>query len=162
MPTHHVIRQGLPSEDDAVAENFYKMWLDMGYSSDSLVENWRQKTLDRLQVARRDLKMMTFVAMAVGDDAAETMVGNAIVQLWDGLHPLILKPTTRLEAYIWGVYVDTLHRKQGLAAQLTQACINYSKGIGCTEIRLFTSDMGRSVYERVGFVDGREMKIKFE
>ncbi|RUO96138.1 hypothetical protein BC936DRAFT_142557 [Jimgerdemannia flammicorona] len=84
MPTHHVIRQGLPSEDDAVAENFYKMWLDMGYSSDSLVENWRQKTLDRLQVARRDLKMMTFVAMAVGDDAAETVVGNAIVQLWDG------------------------------------------------------------------------------
>ncbi|RUS18928.1 acyl-CoA N-acyltransferase [Endogone sp. FLAS-F59071] len=159
---HYIIRRGAPADEDVVAENTYKMWLDIGYSPESIVKDWREKTLDRLKVVKKDLKMATFVAISVDDESNETVVGSAIVQLWDGLHAIILTPEAQLLGYIWGVYVDPPHRERGLAAKVTQACVDYCKELGCTEVRLFASDMGRSVYERIGFINGREMKFKFD
>lgn len=82
---HYTIRRSAPADDDVVAENTYKMWLDIGYSPESIVKDWREKTLDRLRVVKRDLKMATFVAVSVDDESNETVVGSAIVQLWDGM-----------------------------------------------------------------------------
>ena len=48
---------------------------------------------------------------------------------------------------------------QGIAHQLIQMCIDHLKVVQCTQITLHASPQGRPMYQQMGFVEGREMRL---
>ena len=149
-----IIRPSQEREDDLITDNFYAMWQD--YNMQTLLhDNWREDTLAFIKDARKRLEFSGFVA-----EKNDKVIGSAACQVFEGLYPMIFKPKVRKMAYIWAVYVMKGHRQQGVARQLTQACINYLKERGCTKIHLHASPMGKSVYEKLEFQTGNEMILE--
>ncbi len=56
-------------------------------------------------------------------------------------------------AYIGGVYTLPSYRKQGIATKLMNLLISEAKVQKCQRILLNSSDMGKSIYEKMGFID---------
>lgn len=149
------IRQAESSDDNLIAENFYLMWQEYDMSK-LLKEDWQAKTLEFIQHAREHLNYAAFIAELEGK-----AVGSAACQLFNGLYPDVFQKEKRLYSYVWGVYVAPEQRGQGIAKALTQACIDYSKTIGCTKVLLHAAPMGKPVYEKLAFTPGNEMLLDF-
>lgn len=148
------IRAATPEEDFLIADHFRQMWLDLDIPEATIEPDWLNITLQYIQQARQTLSYQAFVATVQGQ-----VIGSASCQRFAGLYPLILKPEQRNYGYIWGVYVEPAHRKQGIATHLTQCTIDYLKSIGCTQAILNASPLGKPVYDRLGFVPTNAMQL---
>ncbi len=58
-------------------------------------------------------------------------------------------------AYITSVFVDGQHRRCGIATGILDRLIEVAKAKGCHFFRLQETEMGRPVYERYGFCEGK-------
>jgi len=67
----------------------------------------------------------------------------------------------RPSAYICHVYVRPEWRRRGLARALTSAAVDWARARGCEVVRLRTSNMGRPVYEGLGFRKTDELELRF-
>ncbi|NMG07731.1 GNAT family N-acetyltransferase [Brasilonema sp. UFV-L1] len=148
------IREATSQEDSLIAKHFCHMWQDMGVPDNAINPNWLEITLQYIEQARRDLFYKAFVAEVDG-----AVVGCASCQLYAGLYPNVLMPHYRKYGYIWGVYVEPAYRRQGIAKQLTSMTVNHLKAVGCTQIRLNASPLGKPVYESLGFFSGNGMQL---
>lgn len=148
------IRETTPKEDSIIAEHFYKMWLDIGAPENSIKPNHRNLTLEFIKQARKNLFYKGFVA-----EIDNIIVGSASCQLFTGLYSLILEEEYRKYGYIWGVYVESPHRRKGIAKQLTNATIEHLKSINCTKAILNASPAGKPVYENLGFLPSNAMQL---
>lgn len=62
-------------------------------------------------------------------------------------------------AWLMSVYTVPEHRNKGIATSLLDAIVKHARDAGCQSIKLNASDMGKSIYERYGFIDiANEMK----
>ncbi|HEY9636085.1 MAG TPA: GNAT family N-acetyltransferase [Coleofasciculaceae cyanobacterium] len=128
------------------------MWRDNDVPADSIQSDWLDITLQFIDRARRNLCYKAFVAEVDG-----IVVGSTSCQLFGGLYPRILEDHYRKYGYIWGVYVEPLHRGQGIAKTLTlQACV---KSIGCMRVILHASPSGKPAYSRLGFKQSNQMQL---
>ncbi|WP_315788840.1 GNAT family N-acetyltransferase [Fischerella sp. JS2] len=152
-PTVH-FREAIPQEDSLIAQHFYQMWLDNNVVPESIHSNWLENTLEFIKRARQELHYKAFVAEIDGK-----VVGSASCQLFAGLYPVFFTEDYRKFGYIWGVYVDSPYRNQGIAKQLTNMAIDYLKAIACTRVILHASPSGKPVYDRLGFVPSNEMRL---
>ena len=64
--------------------------------------------------------------------------------------------------YVHSVYCVPEYRRQGLARRILQAMIGYCRDNGWPRISLHASDMGRDLYEELGFVPTNEMRLVLE
>ncbi|MCM1094573.1 MAG: GNAT family N-acetyltransferase [Lachnospiraceae bacterium] len=64
-------------------------------------------------------------------------------------------------AYIMNVYVRPAFRHEGVATSILRHLIQEARAGNCGKIYLETTDMGRSVYNEVGFMDMKDM-MKYE
>jgi GNAT superfamily N-acetyltransferase len=64
--------------------------------------------------------------------------------------------------YVHSVYTVPEHRRQGLARQILNAMIDYCRDNGWPRIILHASDMGRELYEDLGFKPTNEMRLVLE
>lgn len=151
---HIILREATLEEDSLIAEHFFRMWLDNRVSEDSVASEWYNLTLDYIKEARRNLFYKAFVA-----EFDNLVVGSTGCQLFAGLYPNILKPQYRKYGYIWGVYVEPRHRRQGIAKQLTNMAIDYLKAIACTRVILNASPLGKPVYKSLGFNYSNAMQL---
>ncbi|MBT5242078.1 MAG: GNAT family N-acetyltransferase [Rhodospirillaceae bacterium] len=147
------IRPARPEDDDTLAEAFYKMWLDNGMTDADFIPDWKAATLSFMTETSHNNQGRAFVA-----DNGGRIVGAAQCLISRKLYPQALKPDVRLDGYIWGVYVAPDHRRQGLAKQLTEACVGYLDNIGCTRVVLHASESGKPVYTALGFGSTNEMR----
>ncbi len=152
MSIHPSIRQSSATEDLILAQNYYLMWQDYDMQ-DQLEKDWQARTIAFIQEARDKHALVGFVAEQDGE-----IVGSAVAQLFQGLYPQVFH--TRKYGYIWGVYVAADARKQGIAANLTRACNDYLKEIGCTKVVLHAAPMGKRIYENLGFTPSNEMILE--
>ena len=148
------LREASPHEDSLIAKHFYQMWLDNEVPADAIQADWLNIVLQFIDRARSELHYKAFVAEVNG-----TVVGSASCQLFAGLYPHVLAEEYRKYGYIWGVYVEPLHRGQGLAKKLTSIAINHLKLIGCTRVVLNASPSGKPVYEHLGFSESNAMQL---
>jgi GNAT superfamily N-acetyltransferase len=148
------IREIHSEEYAAIAEHFYKMWLDNHIPAESIQSNWLEITLRFIDRARSELQYQAFVAEIEGE-----IVGSASCQLFAGLYPDIIADRSRKYGYIWGIYVEPNYRKQGIAKKLTAKTIKYLKAIGCTRAILNASPSGKPVYSNLGFSESNEMRL---
>jgi GNAT superfamily N-acetyltransferase len=66
----------------------------------------------------------------------------------------------RLEMpYILSMYTEPEFRRQGVASSLVRAMVRWATTRGYRRIFLHASRMGRSVYAKLGFVEGSEMRL---
>jgi GNAT superfamily N-acetyltransferase len=149
------LRQASPPDDMLITENFYLMWQEYDMTK-LLKEDWQAETLEFIQNARIHHKYAAFIAEREGK-----AVGSAACQLFNGLYPDVFQKEKRLYSYVWAVYVAPEQRGQGIAKALTQACIDYSKSMGCTKVLLHAAPMGKPVYEKLNFLPGNEMILDF-
>ncbi|MBD2740368.1 GNAT family N-acetyltransferase [Coleofasciculus sp. FACHB-1120] len=148
------IREAFPEEDSLIAEHFYQMWLDNDVPSDSIESDWLDITLQFIEGARKERCYKAFVAEVDG-----RAIASASCQLFAGLYPHILKPEYRNYGYIWGVYVEPPHRRQGLAKKLTLCAIDHLKSLNCTRVILHASPSGKPVYSSLGFSETNGMRL---
>lgn len=154
MPTNINIREATSQEDAIIAEHFYQMWQDIGVPTDSIESNWLEITIDFINNSRSNLYYQAFFA-----EIENTIVGSVSCQLFAGLYPHILKPEYRKYGYIWGVYVESNYRRQGMAKKLMGEAIAYLKSIGCTKAILNASPLGKFLYSPLGFDRSNEMQL---
>ncbi len=147
------IRQSSLAEDLILAQNYYLMWQDYDMQ-EQLEKDWQARTIAFIQEARAKHELVGFLAVQNGE-----IVGSAVAQVFQGLYPQVFH--TRKYGYIWGVYVTTEVRKQGIATQLTRACNDYLKEIGCTKVVLHAAPMAKRIYEKLGFTPSNEMILEF-
>lgn len=147
------IRPATPDDHDALADAFFKMWIDNGMTGDDFISDWKDTTLAFMADAERDNQGRAFVA-----DADGVVAGAAQCLISRKLYPQALKPDVRLDGYIWGVYVEPNYRRSGLATRLTEACVTYLVDIGCTRAVLHASPTGKPVYTALNFTGTNEMR----
>ncbi|MFB8789889.1 MAG: GNAT family N-acetyltransferase [Potamolinea sp.] len=148
------IREASVQEDSLIAEHFYHLWRDNDVPCDSIRSDWLEITIEFINRARKDLHYKAFVAEISG-----IVVGSASCQLFTGLYPNVLEDHYRKYGYIWGVYVESLHRNQGIGKKLILAMVDYLKSIGCTRVLLHATPLGKPVYKHLGFSDSNEMRL---
>jgi len=64
--------------------------------------------------------------------------------------------------YVHSVYCVPEYRRQGLARRILQAMIAYCRENGWPRISLHASEMGRGLYEELGFQPTNEMRLVLE
>lgn len=148
------IRPAGPNDNEALANAFYKMWIDNGRTDADFIENWPSETIAFMTDSERESSGRAFVA-----DYDGQVLGAAQCLISRKLYPQALKPDVRMDGYIWGVYVERSRRRNGLATRLTEHCIAYLKEIGCTRIILHASPGGQPVYAKLGFNPTNEMRL---
>ncbi|MGB3512591.1 MAG: GNAT family N-acetyltransferase [Microcoleaceae cyanobacterium] len=154
MPTNINIRPATSQEDAIIAEHFYQLWQDIGVPADSIESNWLEISIDFIKNARSNLYYQAFFA-----EIDNTIIGSVSCQLFAGLYPHILKPEYRKYGYIWGVYVESNYRRQGIAKKLMGEATAHLKSIGCTRAILHASSLGKFLYSRLGFDENNEMRL---
>ncbi|HYW20810.1 MAG TPA: GNAT family N-acetyltransferase [Nodularia sp. (in: cyanobacteria)] len=148
------IREAIPPEDALIAQHFYQMWRDNGVPDEAIHPNWLDITFEFIAQARQELFYQAFVA-----EVDDVIVGSASCQLFSGLYPNVMIAEYRKFGYIWGVYVEPVYRKQGIAKKLTKSAIAHLKAIGCTRVVLNASPSGKPVYSSLSFVESNAMQL---
>ncbi|WP_257312838.1 GNAT family N-acetyltransferase [Geothrix fuzhouensis] len=70
-------------------------------------------------------------------------------------------PVTPLSVrgYLFNIYTEPSHRRQGLAARLTDAALDLARDIGLEVMELHASLEAEGLYQRMGFVPTSEMRL---
>ncbi len=69
------------------------------------------------------------------------------------------QPQSR-RAYVLNIYTEPEYRGQGLARQIMTAILDWCRVEGFETVSLHASEMGRPLYESLGFEPTNEMQIK--
>ena len=130
-----------------------KMWRDIG--------GWRDSQLRRsipayrrwVRAEWRRGKFLAFLAI----DRDGKALGSGAIWLFP-THPRVQRFTHELP-YILSMYTELRARRRGVATAIVRACIEWAKRHHYPRLVLHASKMGMPVYERLGFVLGREMRL---
>ena len=94
----------------------------------------------------------TFLAMD-----GDTVVGCASLSyIW--IMPTFSHPTGK-RAHLMNVYTNQSYRRMGIARRLVELLIEEARTQGVTEISLDATDMGRPLYEALGFKASDEAMV---
>lgn len=110
---------------------------------------YRQWLRERLH--RREL-----IAYVVEDRAGDLVASGG---MWfQPTQPRVLMPKPA-SPYILSMYTRPADRHRGLASLIVRRLIADARRLGYPRVTLHASDMGRPVYERLGFEPTREMRL---
>ena len=59
---------------------------------------------------------------------------------------------TGKNAYITSVFVEPDYRRQGIASEMLRRIVARAQAYGCVNIMLTATDMGKPLYEKLGFI----------
>ncbi len=159
MPDTFRIRRATAQDAGIVAWHRARMFQDMGDVSRDAFEILRAKARARL---KEWLDSGDYVGwLATPADQPEMVVGGAGVQL----HPILPRPLNAStvgegrQGTVVNVFTEPQWRRRGIAGSLIKEIITWSKDEDLDRLLLHASDEGRSVYERLGFIAGNEMRF---
>jgi GNAT superfamily N-acetyltransferase len=159
MPNTFRIRRARVQDAGIVAWHRARMFQDMGDVSRDAFEILRAKARTRL---KEWLDSGDYVGwLATPADQPEMVVGGAGVQL----QPILPRPVNAStvgegrQGTVVNVFTEPQWRRRGIAGLLMKEIITWSKDEHLDRLLLHASDEGRSVYERLGFIAGNEMRF---
>jgi ribosomal protein S18 acetylase RimI-like enzyme len=145
------IREATPADEGIIAEHLCLIAVEFGLPAASIRQDGLEQTLKFIARARQDLQYKGFIA-----EVNNKVIGSASCQVLE-LYPMVSRDYQK--GYIWGLYVHTTHRRQGIATALIQAAMAHLKAIGCTKAVLHASDTGRLLYAKLGYSESNEMVL---
>ena len=140
------------------------MFRDMGELPPELFDSFRAQSLSILQRMFGDGRYIGWLASPL--DQPGKIISGAGVQLREvPPHP---QPDANgridivggRQAIIQNVYTEPEWRRRGAAALLIDTIINWTREQGIESVVLHASNEGRAVYERLGFIQTTEMRLK--
>ncbi len=162
MPPSFDIRLATVADVSLIADHRARMFRDMGLVPDQIFDSFRARCETRL---REMLESGEYVGwLARPNEQRETIVAGAGVQLRRVLpHPAGESPEITIaegrHAIIINVFTEPEWRRRGLATLLLREVINWARTERLDRLVLHASDEGRSVYERLGFIQTNEMRF---
>ncbi len=145
------IREAIKQDETIIAQHLCQIAIELGFPRSSIRQDWLEKTIQFIDYARSKLQYKGFVA-----EHNENIIGSASCQLLE-LYPMVSNQYQK--GYIWGVFVEPSHRRQGVATALMEQAMTYLKEIGCTTAVLHASEQGKLLYSRLGYVESNEMVV---
>jgi GNAT superfamily N-acetyltransferase len=145
------IRRATPDDAPTIAEHRVRMFQDTG----------RLKTADAATMLalltpmlRRMLTSGDYVGWLAIAEGAAVIAGAGV-----HVRQLLPRPETMTEreALVVNVYVQPEYRRRGFARRLMLAILEWCGGQGIERVALHASDMGRPLYESLGFVPSTEL-----
>ncbi|HXF47897.1 MAG TPA: GNAT family N-acetyltransferase [Verrucomicrobiae bacterium] len=131
------------------------MWFDMGYknkaeldAADKVYRLWAKPRL-------RSGELIGFIVEVSGQTAGSGCLWLQPVQPRPG------RPGFKGggQPYLLSMYTEHPFRGKGVATKIVKESIRWAKAKGFPRMTLHASDMGRSVYEKLGFKQTWEMKL---
>ena len=118
---------------------------------DARSPGWRGRYAEYFSDKQRDGKGQLFLAFD-----GEKAIGMAIVSFLEHYRTGVFGVRY---AYVNGVYVYPEYRRRGIARELMNMAIGWSREHGCSYVRLRSSDQGRPLYASLGFKPTSEMQL---
>jgi Acetyltransferase (GNAT) family. len=153
------IRRATAQDAHIISWHRARMFQDMGDVSGDAFEILRAKARTRLE---QWIDTGNYIGwLATPADKPETIVAGAGVQL----QPILPRPLDQStigegrQGTIVNVFTEPQWRQRGIAGLLIQEIIIWSKNEQMDRLVLHASDDGRSIYERLGFVESNEMRF---
>lgn len=98
-----------------------------------------------------------------GDQTTVLAIQDGIAVGWASISYTEIMPTlshpTGKRAHLMNVYTKADYRRKGIARKLVQMLIDEAKEKGVTEISLDATDLGRALYESLGFCESDECMV---
>jgi GNAT superfamily N-acetyltransferase len=138
-------------ELEIAAENWKAMLEELDMLGGGIVPNWQHILVNHF---RRQWARGEFGAFAA--EVAGRVVGTACAAINSGGSNAIFQEHS---ATLAGIYVEPAYRRRGIARTLTERAIAWCAAQGCRYVRLQASQLGRPLYESLGFVAGSEMRL---
>jgi GNAT superfamily N-acetyltransferase len=132
-----------------------RMWEDIGGRTRGELD--RADPVYRRWV-RREIAAGRFVGFLVENRAGRPLGSGAIWLTPSQPRPGRLAGPTM--PYILSMFTEPAARGRGVASRIVHAMIAWATRRGFRRIFLHASEQGRSVYERLGFVPGNEMRLE--
>jgi GNAT superfamily N-acetyltransferase len=145
------IREAVPQDAAVITYHRRRMFEDMGRAS-AAIEDMEQRFLPWVEAQLTSKRYLGWFATFNGE-----VVAGAGLLLMDW-PPHVLGRST-LRGNIINVYTEPECRRQGLARQLTQLCIDWCWANDIDVIILHASDEGRALYESMGFRASNEVRL---
>jgi GNAT superfamily N-acetyltransferase len=148
---HFALRHATPDDAPLIAEHRVRMFQDTGRLDAAAAATM-------LELLTPMLHSMLTSGDYVGWLAS---VAGAAVVAGAGVHVRQLLPRpetlTQREALVVNVYVQPEYRRRGIARHLMLAILEWCGGQGIERVALHASDMGRPLYESLGFAPSTEL-----
>jgi GNAT superfamily N-acetyltransferase len=152
------IRQATVADIPSLTRHRCEMFKDMGQLRDDHYEKLAEASVRYFEEA---IPAGEYVAWVVTpEDKPGVIVAGGGVQIRPILprpdrHGRLLRPGP--QGLIVNVYTEKRWRRKGLAEMITSTIIEWSRENGVSSLVLHASEMGRPLYERLGFVSSNEM-----
>lgn len=147
------IRKATLEDVDIITTQRYRMFNEMGHGNPELQRRatpvYKEWLRDRLGNGRYQGWLML---------APDEMV-VAGVGLWLMDWPTGVVDLAPFRGYVFNVWTEPEHRRQGLSRRLMQALLAACKAQGINRVGLHASTAGRPGYEALGFTPSNEMTI---
>lgn len=143
------IREAIQSDEVVIAEHLCHIALELGFSTESIRQDWLDQTIKFIDRARHELQYKGFIA-----EMNDQVIGSASCQILE-LYPMVSREYQK--GYIWGVYVTPSFRRKGVATKLMKEAMAHLKAIGCTKVVLHASHTGKLLYSNLGYTESNEM-----
>jgi GNAT superfamily N-acetyltransferase len=163
MSERFLIRPATPTDADIIAWHRARMFEEMGEVPANLFDAFLAKSRENLHEVLTSGEYMGWLASPT--NALEKIIGGAGVHLRRVLtHPLTASGSevTIAEgrhAIIQNVFIEPDWRRRGIAAILVQRIIDWAQQERLDRLVLHSSNAGRALYQRLGFVATNEMKF---
>ena len=158
-PDTFQIRRATARDADIIAWHRARMFQDMGDVSGDAFEILRANARSRLEEWIDKANYIGWLAAPA--DEPEMIVAGAGVQL----QPILPRPLDvstigeGRQGTIVNVFTEPQWRRRGIAGLLIKEIITWSKNEQIDQLVLHASNVGRSIYERLGFTESNEMRF---
>lgn len=132
------------------------MYEDMGETNSASLDAADARFAGWLPAAFAEGRVLGYVA----EDGRGEWLGAVSAHVQD-VPPSMGNPEGR-QHYLFGLWVRPEVRRRGAATALVTAAIDGAKRDGAGAVLLMASEMGRPLYQRMGFEPGTAMRLFFE
>jgi GNAT superfamily N-acetyltransferase len=151
--TDYTIRQATLAEMDIIVSHRRKMFEEMGHTDPDRHAAYEAGFVPWL---RTQMEREYYRAWFAVTPDGEVVAGAG---LWLLDWPPGYFDWSAYRGYIFNVYTNPEHRRQGLGRSVVQAALDWCAAQEIHVVSLHASDFGKSLYEAMGFAQTNEMRI---
>lgn len=150
--SQYILRRAI--EDDAESLALLRLDLFKSFAPDELDPDWLDHDREWLKTSLESKDLSVWLA--------ETPSGESAAMCAVTFYRLPPKPweMTGLYAYVSSMYTKPEHRRKGLGSKLLKQALEHIKDRGAAHAMLHATPAGIPLYERFGFAQTNEMRLK--
>jgi GNAT superfamily N-acetyltransferase len=141
--THYTIRPATLADIQTIVHHRYAMFAEMGLSGD--YEAMDERFAPWL---RQTMRQQLYFGWVVETEAKDIVAGGGVGLLSRPPSPQDLNEQW---AFVYNIYTEPAHRRQGLARRLMELIHQWCRQRGLKIVGLNASEFGRPLYETLGY-----------